>query len=239
MPLPVFFYGAHTRAIDQSILRARPRYAIINTQHGLWGQIPGSNVIQDVSAYKEAGIKVICYLTSGYESQGSGGKIDPRWYTLETNLKLIRELAEIEKIDGVFIDECSAFPSKSSRDYLRALTDLAKSYDLVTWGNVGQADFDSWFFSKGGFDLMHSNENWHGQDLSPVQRDWGHRMSVTGFDPGYTAQHACNLTTDAWEKGLAYCYICGTGYDSLPSWFEAYVGSLRNYLAHARGARKA
>lgn len=232
LPLAVFFYGAHTPAIDRRILNARPRYTIINSLHGLWGRISSESVMQDISIYKAAGIKVIGYLTSGYESQGSRGKIDPRWYTIEMNRKLIKNMAEIEKVDGVFIDECSSFPNPSSRHYLKTLTDLAQSYNLITWGNVGAAQFDSWFFSKGGFDLMHSNENWQGQDLSPVQRDWGHRISVTGFNPGYTAQYACNLTTNAWQKGLAYCYICGTGYDSLPAWFEEYINLLRNYGNH-------
>jgi hypothetical protein len=227
LPLAVFFYGVHTPANDNRILRAQPRYTIINTLHGLWGQIPGNSVMMDVSVYKTAGIRVIGYLTAGYEARGSAGKIDPQWYTLEMNRKLIKGMAEIDKVDGIFIDECSSFPDQYSRDYLKTLTDLAHSYNLITWGNVGEAQFDSWFFTKGGFNLMQSIENWHGQDLSPVQRDWGLRIGVTGSNPGYTAQGACKLTVDAWRRGLAYCYICSTGYASLPDWFEEYVKLLR------------
>ena len=233
LPLALFFYGIHTAAIDSRILCARPRYAIINSLNGPWGQISGNDVMRDISVYKTAGIKVIGYLTAGYEGQGSAGKIDSRWYTLEMNQKLIKNMAEIDRVDGVFIDECSSFPSQNSRNYLKTLTDLAHNYDITTWGNVGEAQFDSWFFTKGGFDLMHSNENWQGQDISPVQRDWSYRISVTGSSPGYTAMDAYKLTINAWQKGLAYCYICGKSYAYLPSWFEEYIELLRNYNNHS------
>ncbi len=233
-PFAVFFYGAHTPAIDSRILSVRPRYTIINSPHGLWGQISGNSVMRDISLYQSAGIKVIGYLTSGYEGQGSAGKIDSQWYTLEMNCKLIQDMADIDRVNGVFIDECSSFPNENSRNYLKTLTDLAHSYNLTTWGNVGEAQFDSWFFTRGGFDLMQSNENWHGQELSAVQHDWGYRISVTGSNPGYTAQDAFNITNNAWQKGLAYCYICGTGYTSLPSWFEEYINLLRDYGHYAR-----
>jgi hypothetical protein len=71
--------------------------------------------MQDISIYKAAGIKVIGYLTSGYELQGSRGKINTQRYTIEMNRKLIKNMAEVEKIDGVFIDECSSFPNQISR----------------------------------------------------------------------------------------------------------------------------
>ena len=228
LPIVVFFYGAHTPEIDSRILRARPRFTVINSLHGLWGRIPGNNVMQDISIYKAAGIKVIGYITSGYEGQGSGGNLDPQWYSLKMNKELIKNMAEIDHVDGVFIDECTSFPNRGSRNYLKTLTDLAHSYNIITWGNVGEAQFDSWFFNKGGFDLMQADETWHCQELSPVQHDWGYRISVTGADARYTPQDAYNLTTDAWRKGLAYCYIC-TGYTSLPSWFEEYIALLTDF----------
>ena len=192
--------------------------------------------MQDISVYKEAGIQVIGYLTSGYEAKGSAGRIDPQWYSLEINRKLIKNMAEKDKVDGVFIDECSPFPNRHSRHYLKSLTDLAHRYNLITWGNVGGDQFDNWFFTKGGFDLMQSTEDWHGQELSSVQHDWGSRISVTGYNPGYTAQDAYKLTTNAWEKGLAYCYICDTGYISLPDWFEEYTLLLRDYFNYTNDA---
>jgi hypothetical protein len=225
----VFFYGSHTPSIDSLILSARPQYAIINSPHGLWSEISNHNVFKEIDAYKAAGIKVIGYLTAGYEGLGSTGDIDPEWYTLEMNQKLIKNMAEIDGVDGVFIDECSAFPGESSRTYLKTLTDLAHSYGLITWGNVGQSEFDTWYFTKGGFDLMQSNEDWNGQSLSQVQRDWGYRISVTGFNPSYTAQDAYNLTVKAWQMGLAYCYISDAGYASIPSWFEEYIRLLQDY----------
>jgi len=229
VPLPIIYYGAHTPEIDALIISLRPQYAIINTPHGLWGQMSGHSTFTEMAAYKSAGIKVIGYITAGYEGTGSAGNIDPAWYSLEMNQQLIRNMAEIDGVDGVFIDECSAFPGQTAQAYLKTLTDLAHSYGLITWGNVGQAQFDKWFFTQGGFDLMHSNENWNGQDLTTVQRDWGYRISVSGFNPGYTAQDAFDLTAKAWQSGLAYCYICDTGYVSIPSWLNDYFFLLSKY----------
>ena len=229
MRLNLVYYGAHTPAIDARIRKIKPQYVIMNTLHGLWGEIYSRNVLQDTTDYKAAGTKVIGYLTAGYEGAGSTGNIDPKWYTLETNLRLIKNMAEIDHVDGIFIDECSAFPGNSSRTYLKTLTDLAHSYGLITWGNVGQDLFDTWYFTEGGFDLMQSSEDWQGQDLSHVQRDWGYRISVTGYKSTYTAQDAFNLTIDAWKKGLAYCYINDAGYDSISSWLEEYTGLLLEY----------
>lgn len=229
LPIAVFFYGNHTAEIDRRICSVRPRYVIVNPPHGLWGQIGGNNVLRDISRYKAAGIQVIGYLTSGYEAQGSAGRIDPRWYSLKTNRNLIKDMAEKDKVDGVFIDECSFFPEQHSRKYLKSLTDLAHSCNLITWGNVGGDHFDDWFFTGGGFDLMQSSENWHGQELSPVQNGWGSRISVIGANPEYTAQDAYKLTINAWQKKLAYCYVCNMGYTSLPAWFEEYTILLRDH----------
>jgi hypothetical protein len=178
--------------------------------------------------YLATGIKVIGYLTAGYEGTGSAGAIPSQWYTLEYNLSLIKNMAEIDKVNGIFIDECSSFPDAAAREYLQALTKLAHSYGLITWGNTGVADFDSWYFTDGGFDLVHSNENWSGQSLSPVQRDWGYRISVTGNHSDLTVQEAYEITADALAKGLAYCYIT-PGYQSLPVWFEQYIALLKSH----------
>jgi hypothetical protein len=226
----LIFYGAHTPEIDTRVLKVRPRYVLTNPPHGLWGEISSRNAFRNVGDYRAAGIKVIGYVTAGYEGAGSSGSIDPKWYTQAMNETLIKNMAEIDHVDGVFIDECSAFPGVSSRSYLKALTDLAHSYGLITWGNVGQAEFDSWFFTGGGFDLMHSNEDWRGQTLSSVQRDWGYRISVSGSQPTYSALDAFALTVKAWEAGLAYCYITDMGYSSIPSWFDEYADLLQNYV---------
>jgi hypothetical protein len=231
IPLSVFYYGVHTPRIDSLIIASKPQYVIINSANGLWGQISGRNILKDISIYHTAGIKVIGYITSGYEGTGSTGNIDAKWYTLEMNQTLIKNMALIDLLDGVFIDECSPFPSQSGKTYLKTLTNLAHSYGLITWGNVGLSQFDSWFFTQGDFDLMQSNENWQGQDLSPIQRDWGYRISVTGSNITYTAQDAFSLTLDAWKKGLAYCYIGDMGYSSIAPWFEEYAILLQKYTA--------
>jgi hypothetical protein len=225
----LIFYGIHTPLIDARILSVKPQYVIINAPHGLWSEISGTDIFQNMAAYKTAGIKIIGYITAGYEESGSKGSLDRKWYTLGTNQTLIRKMAEIDRVDGVFIDECSAFPGASSRTYLKTLTDLAHSYGLITWGHVGQAEFDTWFFTKGGFDLMQSNEDWCGQRLSQVQRDWGNWISVAGLKPGCTAQAAFDLTVKAWQQGLTYCYITDSGYTALPLWLEDYARLLRDY----------
>jgi hypothetical protein len=225
----LIFYGTHTPEIDSRILSIRPQYVVINSPHGLWGEISGTNICPNMAAYQAAGIKVIGYITAGYEGSGSNGSLDRKWYTLGMNQTLIKKMAEIDHVDGVFIDECSSFPGPGSQTYLKTLTDLAHSYGLLTWGNVGEARFDTWFFTKGGFDLMQSNEDWNGQSLSGVQRDWGNWISVTGSKPGCTAQDAFNLTVKAWQLGLAYCYITDSGYTFIPSWLEDYAGLLQLY----------
>lgn len=231
LKLSLVYYGKHEPEVDSRIIKALPEYVIANPPHGLWGEAYGYNtwwLLQNISLYQKAGIKVIGYITGGYEGKGSGGGIEPQWYSLELNKKLIKNMAEIDHVDGVMIDECSAFPNEGSKKYLKELTDLAHSYSLITWGNVGQDEFDPWYFTEGRFDLMKSTEKWQGQSINKVQEEWGSRISVTGFDSEYTAGDAYRLTIDAWEKGIAYCYISNTGYSSLPTWFEEYVQSLRN-----------
>jgi hypothetical protein len=219
----LIYYGTHKPETDSRIIRAQPQYVIVNTPHGLWGEIYGNDVLQNIQAYQAAGIKVIGYLTSGYEGKGSAGKIEVKWSTLETNRKLIKNMAEIDKVDGVFIDECTSFPKESAKEYLVTLTDMVHSYGLLAWGNPGEAIFDAWYFTGGGFDLMQSNENWQDQELSWVQREWGSRMSVTGNNQKLTAEEAVRLTVNAREKGLGYCYISNSGYTLLPSWLEEYT----------------
>jgi hypothetical protein len=106
----LIFYGAHTPIIDSRILSIRPQYVIINSPNGLWSEISGINMFQNMAAYKAAGIKVIGYITAGYEESGSNGSLDRKWYTLGMNQTLIKKMAEIDHVDGVFIDECSSFP---------------------------------------------------------------------------------------------------------------------------------
>jgi|GEM_PF-1365752 hypothetical protein len=229
IPLNLIYYGAYTAEINSLIISARPQYAVVNTPHGPWGQISGDNALRDIAGYQAAGIKVIGYITAGYEGTYTDGDIPPQWFTLAANEQSITDMAKIDGVNGVFIDECSAFPDQSGKDYLTALASLAHSLGLLTWGNVGEADFDSWYFSAGGFDMMQTNEDWNGQALSQVQKDWGQRISVSGSSPDVTALEAFILTENAWKKGLGYCYVSDKGYDSLPSWFENYVRLIRGY----------
>ena len=241
--LSIVFYGDHTPEYDTRILNIRPEYVISNLPHGIYGEVYGydhDGLLQNIAEYQAAGIKVIGYITAGYEGTDSPGT-DPYYYTLKMNKQMIRNMAEIDHVDGVFLDECSAYPDKRSKKYLRELTDLTHSYGLITWGNVGEDQFDEWFFTEGGFDLMNSTEAWHGQNLSQVQQDWGHRISVIGFKSRYTARDAFELTIDAWEKGLAYCYISSNDpeYQTIPPWCEEYVTLLRDYnqdIAPSEGA---
>ena len=45
--------------------------------------------------------------------------------TLAANEQSITDMAKIDGVNGVFIDECSAFPDQKGKDYLTALASLA------------------------------------------------------------------------------------------------------------------
>jgi len=223
---------------DERVLGIRPEYVIDNPPHGLYGEMDEQQyhegytydyLLQDVAGYQAAGIKVIGYITSGYEGAGGDDHYDPYWYSLETNKMLITNMATLDHVDGVFIDECSDYPNAASKSYLQQLSDLAHSYGLIVWMNTGVDQFDEWYFTSGVADLMQSSEAWVGQSLSPVQQEWGDRIGVTGFKRSYTAQDAYELTIDAWCKGLAYCYINTVEYTKIAPWFEEYAGMLRNW----------
>jgi hypothetical protein len=225
-------YGNHSPEYDARVLAIRPQFVIDNPPHGLWGEKSGYNnreLLQNVADYQAAGIKVIGYITAGYETKGSESGMEKRYYTLEMNTKLIKNMAELDHVDGVFIDECTAFPNSASKDYLKELTTFARSFGLITWGNTGENNFDPWFFTDGGFDYMQSTEDWHGQPLTRVQSEWGSRISVTGFRSTYTVSDAFALTVDAWKKGIAFCYINSDEYTVIAPWFEEYSAMLRSY----------
>jgi hypothetical protein len=184
-----------------------------------------------IDQYHAKGIKVIGYISGGYEGgvgvHKSGDGYAPNWCSLEINKMLIRNMATIDKVDGAFIDQCSDFPIAASKTYLTELSNLAHSYGLIVLVNVGVDDFDEWYLTSRVADLVQSSEAWVGQSLSPVQKKWGSRICVTGFKSSYTAQDTYRLTIDTWFKGLAYCYINTTGYTSIAPWFEEYTQLLR------------
>ncbi len=228
--LSLVYYGPPGQRVNMQILRSLPEYLIANTSEGLWGNINGRSAgwsRKQLDVFRGSGIKTIGYITSGYEGTGSGGGLGLEWYSLDANRRFIERMAEYDGVRGIFIDECSPFPSPEARDYLKRLTALAHQHKLITWGNVGENDFDTWFFTDGGFDFMHSTEQWHGQDLTVLQGKYSSRISVTGLNAGYTLEDAVRLTLDAWEKGLAYCYITDS-YLSLPSWFEEYASEIQH-----------
>src|SRR4030065_2404564 len=75
-------YGNHNATYDSRILAIKPELVIDNPPHGLYGemeenQYPGEGytaswLLQNVAGYQAAGIKVIGYITSGYEGRGGG-----------------------------------------------------------------------------------------------------------------------------------------------------------------------
>lgn len=160
------------------------------------------------------------------------GQITPnasKWYSLDMNKMLITNMATIDHVDGVFIDECSDFPNAASKSYLQQLSNLAHSYGMIVWMNTGVDNFDEWYFTANIADFMQSSEAWSGQSLSPVQAKWGSRIGVTGYKSSCTAQDAYNLTIDAWCKGIKYCYINTVEYTQIAPWFEEYAQMLRNW----------
>lgn len=222
---------------DERVKYVRPQYVIDNPAHGAYGRFYGAGetwLLQKamIDQYHALGIKVIGYIAGGYEGDGPEGG-EPRSFSdLEFNKQTIREMASLDGVDGVFIDEVSEYPELDPRraNYLKELTSLAKSYGLIVWGNTGMDQFSDWFFTQGGFDFMQSSESWVGQDLSPIQRTYGSRISVTGFKESYTAQDALRLTLDAMDKGLAFAYINDREYTDFAPWFEEYVDMLRQSL---------
>lgn len=227
--LNMVYYGRHTPEVDAHIINLNPQYIIGNPAHGLWGEVYGPEtgwLLQNVARFQASGIKVIGYITAGYEGRGSGSGIEFKWSTLDMNKMLIKDMATIDRVDGVFIDECSAFPGNEGKKYLKELADYAHSFNLFVWGNVGSADFSDWYFTEGGFDMMNANENWRGQPLSRVQAEWGDRISVTSHDNAYDARLAYELTLDAWSKGLAYSYL-SPRYSVIPDWMNDFMDLLR------------
>ena len=75
---------------------------------------------------------------------------------------------------------------------------------------------------------MNSTEQWTGQNPSSVQQQYGNRISVANYETN-SAEEAFNLTVDAWEKGIAYCYVNNNEYQTPATWFEEYVAMLREY----------
>lgn len=235
-PLSLVYYGRHTPEVDARILSARPAYLIANVPHGLWGRVYGADapwLFHQTPGFADFGIKTAGYITSGYEGTNSGGDIPRELYSLEANRRLIVDMAQIDHAAAVFIDECTAFPDSNSRTYLRQLTHLAHSQGLTAWANTGQDYFDDWYFTDGGFDLVHSTERWAGQRLTPVQQQWSSRVSVsaTGYEHGLA--EVIRLTMDALDKGLGYCYVTQT-YTALPGWLEEYASAVRRRLAMSR-----
>lgn len=216
----IIYYGHHSPEVDARILEARPAYLVANTAHGLWAEVAGGHtegLLQDVASLQEAGIRVLGYVTSGYGGRGSSGALDPVWCTLDTNQRLIASMAMQDRVDGVFIDECPAYPDDSDQEYYRRLALAAHASGLIIWGNVGQEDFDPWYFTGGGFDLMNSTELWEGQELTPSPRDWGHRMSVIALGANHDLEAAIALSDEACRQGLRCCYVT-TSYLQLPAW---------------------
>ncbi|MCX6819596.1 MAG: hypothetical protein NT129_06400 [Candidatus Aenigmarchaeota archaeon] len=227
-------YGNHNPTYDSRILTIKPKYVIDNPPHGLYGEMENPKytatwLLQNVSGYQAAGIKVIGYITGGYEGKGGDDGYAAKWYSLATNKMLITNMATIDHVDGVFIDEVTDYPNTASKNYLKNLSDLAHSYGLIVWMNTGVDQFDEWYFTSGVADLMQSSEAWKKQSLSTVQKNWGSRISVTGFKSTYNAQTAYNYTIDAWCKGIAYAYINNVEYTGISPWFEEYAQMLRNY----------
>lgn len=148
-------------------------------------------------------------------------------FTVATVKKQITNMARLDGVDGVFIDEVGAYPSAVQKQYLKELSTLAHSLGIVIWGNTGVNSFDAWFFNDGGFDFMHSTEQWAGQSLTSTQSAYGSRISVAGFRSTYTAADAVRLTRDAWSKGIRFCYVNNAEYQTIAPWFEQYANAVR------------
>lgn len=76
--------------------------------------------------------------------------------------------------------------------------------------------------------MVHSTEHWAlGQWPSSSQQTYGSQITVCGFGGHVTLQYAIDATIDAYNKGLAYCYMCESEYQLLPSWLPQYADAIR------------
>lgn len=228
MGMLLVYYGHHSEAIDARIIAARPEFLAANTAHGLWAAVHGKSdsLLRNVPELQSAGIRVLGYLTSGYGGTGTSGTLDPLWYALDTNKQFITSMAELDRVDGIFADECPAYPDEAQKEYCRELAAFAHDSGLTVWGNVGESEFDPWYLSDGGYDLINTTEQWDGS-ATTVQEDWGPRISVISAGGSPALDEAVSLARDAHRSGLAFCYVTNS-YTELPSWLDAYAGYLRN-----------
>lgn len=225
----MYSYGSHSVAYDARLLNIRPAYLIDNTAHGYWGEYTrsysSSSLLQNVAGMKAAGMKVIGYTSSGYEGRGGGAPASMT--TLDLVKKQVYNMARLDGVDGVFIDETDGWPNAAQKDYLKQLSDYAHSLGVSIWANPGVNSFDPWYFNAGGYDFVQSTEQWRGAALSSVQLQYGSHISVAGFAASYTVDDAVRLTQDAWNKGIKFCYINTGEYTSMAPWFEDYAARLR------------
>lgn len=235
VPQPAFsmfvvYYGPHISSVDERILEARPAYLVANTAHGLWAEVNGNTAgrpLEDAGVLQQAGIKVLSYLTSGYGGRGSAGSLDPQWYSLATIQRLLKSAAGQDQVDGVFVDECPAYPDGGQKDYYRQLTSMARCHGLTVWGNVGENDFDPWYFTDARFDFMNSSERWEGEELTPVQSQWRQRISIISLEAGHSLEEALGIFKEARRYGFACCCVT-TSYLELPEWTEELAITLAN-----------
>ena len=228
---------------DQRILYIKPEMCIDNPAHGLYGEMdhqkgyPYSELTyllqpSMIKQYHAAGIRVIGYVTCGYEGAGGDDHYTKYWYQLSTLKMLVYNMIMLDGVNGIFVDECSEQPTTTQKAYHQELANYIHSfvsayYPFIAWGNTGVDSFNGdFYFNTAKYDYMQSSESWVGQILSPTQQTYGSRISVTGFKSTYTAQKAYDLTIDAWSKGLAYCYINNVEYTSIAPWFEDYANML-------------
>ena len=235
----VFLYESPSATIISRILNIKPWAVVVNSSHGFWGEFPSGSSLPanysnaglwqpaQIRQLRAAGIKVIGYTSCGYEGVRSGGGQPASCFTLDVVKKQINNMAALDGVDGVFIDEIDNNPNSLQKPYLQALSTLAHSLGLIIWGNTGTDEMSSWFFGDGGFDFMHATEQWAGQSLSNAESNYGPRISVAGFNAGYVASDAIRLTLDAWNKGIALVYINTVEYITLASWWEAYAAGVR------------
>ena len=84
-------YGNHNAEYDARIKSIRPEFVIDNPPHGLYGEMAHQiysvdydeidYLLQDISGYQTNGIKVIGYISAGYEGTGGADNYDPYWYS--------------------------------------------------------------------------------------------------------------------------------------------------------------
>ncbi len=225
-------YATHndnvTNAVMTSIKNAMPAILIDNTDHSLWGLSGGYGGTNNcsVSAYTVLGIGVYGYLTGGYEGTSYGDARD----NVTLNVARVNDMATIDGVTGVFLDEVSAFPDAADKVYLEAIETEADAHGLKLIFNTGVSTFDDTYLMAHA-DYVMTDESYSNRAPTSDESPWLSRIIVIN-NGATTVTNALTYTSNAWiTNGFGYTWMTDyTDYGSsegiASSYLTAYISGL-------------